>query len=206
MTVLGIAILTGFEPRLDKRMILGDLLALGSAICFGFYSVAGRAQRDEVPLFTYAATVYGLAAAWLAVPGWMLYTPGTVTWRCGLAVLAAGVFPLATGHTLYNGALRRLHPTIVNIIATQEVTGGVILGVLVLGEMPTTTTLLGAAVAIAGFAWTLRLQALRQPVQPALSPGVHRAIMQMPTQGQARALPLPQSYMGFVYGFRSVGV
>jgi drug/metabolite transporter (DMT)-like permease len=155
LTVIGIGILTGFEPTLERRMILGDLLALGGAICFGLYSVAGRSQRGKVPLFTYAATVYGIAAVWLMIPAWLAYRPGTLGGTAVLAVLGAGVFPLGIGHTLYNAALRRLHPTIVNVIATQEVTGGVLLGVLLLGEIPSASTLIGSAVALAGVIWTL---------------------------------------------------
>ena len=49
---------------MDGRMLLGDLLALGSAITFGLYSVAGRSQRERYGLFTYTGTVYGLAALW----------------------------------------------------------------------------------------------------------------------------------------------
>ncbi len=41
-------------------MLLGDLMALGSAVTFGLYSVAGRSQRERYGLFTYAGTVYGL--------------------------------------------------------------------------------------------------------------------------------------------------
>lgn len=155
IVVVGIGVMTGFEPTLDGRMIVGDLLAFGSAISFGLYSVAGRARRGETPLFTYAATVYGCAALWLALPGWMAYQSGTLTWRASLAVLVASIFPLGIGHTLYNAALRRLHPTIVNVIATQEVTGGILLGALLLGEIPGRSTIVGSVVALSGVIWTL---------------------------------------------------
>jgi len=57
---------------------------------------------------------------------------------------------LALGHTLYNAALRRTHATYVNLIATQEVTGGIILGYLFLGEVPTLSSFLGAVITLAG--------------------------------------------------------
>lgn len=155
LAVIGIGIMTGFEPAMDRHMLLGDALALGSAICFGLYSVAGRSERDRVPLVTYAATVYGIGALWMIVPAWIAYQPGTMGVSTGLAVLGAAVFPLAIGHTLYNAALRRLHPTLANVMATQEVTGGVVLGILLLGEIPSPSTLIGASVALAGVIWTL---------------------------------------------------
>lgn len=155
VTVAGIAILAGFEPRLDGRMILGDLLALASAITFGLYSVAGRSQRERYGLFTYTGAVYGLAALWALPAAVLNFTPAGYNARSLLALLGAGLIPLGTGHTLYNAALRRTHATTVNLIATQEVTGGVLLGVLFLSQIPQVNEIVGAAVALAGIALVL---------------------------------------------------
>src|SRR5579883_1068179 len=71
VAIVGLAILVGFEPRYTscslngQCMILGDGLALLSALCFGIYSVAGRGERARHPLFRYTTNVYGLAALWL---------------------------------------------------------------------------------------------------------------------------------------------
>lgn len=149
VAVVGVAILAGFEPALTPRMLLGDLLALGSAVCFGFYSVFGRSQRTRYPLFTYAFTVYALAALWLlpvaAASFQPVYSPVAI-----LAIVFLGVFPLGLGHTLYNAALRQVHAAYANLIATQEVTGGIILGLLILGEMPSINSIVGALVAMIG--------------------------------------------------------
>ncbi len=150
--VAGIAVMAGFEPRMNRRMLCGDLLALGSAVMFGFYSIAGRSQRDRYPLLTYAGAVYAAAAFWaLPAAAWRFdpaaWTPGTAA-----AVAALGLIPLGAGHTLYNAALRRTHAAVVNLIASQEVTGGVILGILFLREIPTLHEILGAALALAGVA------------------------------------------------------
>jgi len=155
VTVAGIAILAGFEPRLNGRMIVGDLLALGAAITFGLYSVAGRSQRERYGLFTYAGTVYGMAALWMLPAAALSFVPSAFTPRVMLAVLGAGLLPLAAGHTLYNAALRRAHATVVNLIASQEVTGGVILGALFLGQIPHVNEIVGALVALAGIALVL---------------------------------------------------
>ena len=64
------------------------------------------------------------------------YTPAAIA-----SVLALGLLPLALGHTLYNAALRQTRATLVNLIATQEVTGGILLGIFFLGEFPTPTSL-----------------------------------------------------------------
>lgn len=155
VTVIGIAILAGLEPRLDGRMLLGNLLALVSALTYALYSIAGRSQRERYPLFTYAGTVYGLAALWALPAAALNFTPAGYTLKSVLALLGAGLIPLAAGHTLYNAALRRTHATIPNLIATQEVTGGMILGALLLAQVPQTNEVVGALVALVGVALVL---------------------------------------------------
>jgi drug/metabolite transporter (DMT)-like permease len=154
ITVVGVAILAGFEPRFSGRMLLGDALALVSAITFGLYSVAGRSERERYPLLHYAAGVYGLAALWLSGPA-LVYSAGGYGWRQILALLGLGLLPTALGHTLYNAALRRIHATYCNLIATQEVTGGVILGIVLLGETPGWTSIAGVATTLVGIATVL---------------------------------------------------
>jgi drug/metabolite transporter (DMT)-like permease len=152
VTVAGITVLAGLEPRLDGRMIIGDLLAVGSAVTFGLYSVAGRSQRERYGLFTYVGTVYGLAALWMLPAAALFFTPAGYQGPSLLALLGARLLPLGAGHTLYNAALRHTHATTVNLIATQEVTGGVLLGALLLGQIPQANEIVGAAVALAGIA------------------------------------------------------
>ena len=150
ITVLGIGILAGFQPNFTRRMMFGDLLALGSAITFGLYSIAGRSQRHHFSLFTYAITTYGAAALWALPAALLTFTPGGYTPKTALSILGMGVFPLGLGHTLYNAALRRVHASYANVIATQEVTGGILLGALLLGEIPGVNEIVGVVVALLG--------------------------------------------------------
>lgn len=150
VAVLGIALLAGAEAEVTQRMIFGDLLALGSAICYGIYSIAGRSQKDRYPLFAYAGVVYLMATLWLLPTAVVNFSEGGYSWPAVLSVLALGIFPLGIGHTLYNAALRRVSATYVNIVATQEVTGGIILGILLLNEIPTWNSILGALITLAG--------------------------------------------------------
>ncbi len=150
ITVIGIAILAGFQPNFTKRMLFGDILALGSAITFGFYSVAGRSQRHHYSLFTYAITTYGAAALWAFPAAAFTFTSDGYTAKTIFSILGMGVFPLGFGHTLYNAALRRVHASYANVIATQEVTGGVVLGALLLGEIPGVNEIVGVIVALLG--------------------------------------------------------
>ncbi|MDQ3928305.1 MAG: DMT family transporter, partial [Chloroflexota bacterium] len=157
--VLGVAILAGLEPQMDLKMAFGDLLALFSAITFGLYSVAGRYERERYPLLVYASRVYMAAGLWL-VPFVLVSIPRTPPeaweWTKLGAIVAVGVLSGALGHTLYNAALRRVHAAYVNIIASQEVTGGIILSWLFLGQVPTANSLTGALVMLVGIGLVLR--------------------------------------------------
>ena len=154
VVIIGIGILVGFEPNLTREMLIGDLLALGSAITFALYTIFGRSERERYPLFTYAGLVYGTAALWL-----MPFAVATTTFMPQLpqiaSVIGLGLIPMAAGHTLYNAAVRRTHAAYANLIATQEVTGGVILGMLLLSEMPGPAALIGLAVTIGGITLVL---------------------------------------------------
>jgi len=154
VAVAGIAILVGLEPRLTPEMLFGDLLAVGSAVCLGFYSVIGRSQRARYPLLPYAFGAYGFAALWL-LPSAVLESSGAFAPAGVLSVVALGLLPLALGHTLYNASLRRVHAAYVNLIATQEATGGILLGWLALGEVPAPNAWAGWAVTLAGIALVL---------------------------------------------------
>lgn len=164
--VLGVAVLSGLDGRIDARGALGDLLAVGSAVAFGLYSVAGRRERDRQPLLRYAGAVYAASALWLVLPALLLGTRGFHGIAPTAAIVALGVFPLAVGHTLYNASLRRVHPTYVNLIATQEVTGGVLLAWFLLGEAPTAASVVGAVLTLAGVAIVLLVGERRPSVSP----------------------------------------
>ncbi|HLG61309.1 MAG TPA: DMT family transporter [Ktedonobacteraceae bacterium] len=163
VAIVGIAIMAGFQPHYTacslsgsgQCMILGDGMALLSGFCFAVYSVAGRGERDRHPLFRYTTNVYGLAALWLLPVTLYLAFQHAYPLRAVGAVIALGVLPLGFGHTLYNAAVRNVHATYANLIATQEVTGGIILGIWLLGEIPSITTIIGVVVTLVGIAGVL---------------------------------------------------
>jgi drug/metabolite transporter (DMT)-like permease len=159
VTVLGIAIVAGLEPTMTPRMAFGDFLALLSAITYAFYSVAGRYERTRYPLFVYASRIYAVAALWL-LPVALLAIPsapeGSWGWRQIASAVGLGIGPHALGHTLYNASLRRVHATYVNIIASQEVTGGILLAFFILGQTPSLNAVVGALVTLAGIALVLK--------------------------------------------------
>jgi len=158
VAVLGVALMAGFQPHYTscnlsstgQCMALGDGLAILSAICFAIYSVAGRRERERHPLLRYTLNVYGLAALWLLPATLLLAFRHPYPLTALAAIAALGIFPLGLGHTLYNAAVRKVHATYANLIATQEVTGGIILGIFLVGEIPSLLTVLGVVVTLVG--------------------------------------------------------
>ena len=160
VTVVGIAVLALGKASAAQapNPLLGDALALGAAMAFGLYSVAGRYERAHTGLFPYAAGVYSAAALWL-LPTVALNWPsdaGSISWGAWAAIGALGLLPLGLGHTLYNAGLRLLPATVVNVIATQEVTGGVLLSWLLLGIAPAGNEIAGVLVTLVGIVLVLR--------------------------------------------------
>jgi drug/metabolite transporter (DMT)-like permease len=152
VVIVGVGVQAGLEPMLTPRMLIGDGLALLTAITYALYSVIGRSQRERYALMPYALAVFGAAALWLVPAGLLTFTPASYGPRQILALVGLGLIPLAAGHTLYNAALRRTHATYVNLVTSQEVTGSILLGVLLLGQMPTVNAVIGAAITLAGVA------------------------------------------------------
>ncbi|MFN3332765.1 MAG: EamA family transporter, partial [Caldilinea sp.] len=106
--------------------------------------------RHRMSLLVYAGAVYLVGGLWLAPLAALNFSAGGYTPLAVISIMALAVVPLGLGHTLYNAALRRMRATSVNLIATQEVTGGIVLGVLLLGEVPSLITLGGIAVTLVG--------------------------------------------------------
>ncbi|GCE25475.1 hypothetical protein KDA_09590 [Dictyobacter alpinus] len=156
IAVVGVAIMAGFEPHYTsctlngQCMILGDGLALLSGLCYGIYSIMGRSERARHPLFRYTSHVYGLAALWLLPITLFFAFKHPYPLPALGAIAALGIFPLGLGHTLYNAALRKVHATYANLIATQEVTMGIALSVIFLHDIPSLSTIIGVLITLGG--------------------------------------------------------
>lgn len=154
LVILGIIILTGFEVKLTPQMVLGDIMALLSALALAIYSVIGRSERKNFPLLKYVFWVYFTCALFLlvwALPSFKIPS----SWTSWLVLVLLGLMPTTLGHTLYNAGIRYIHPTYANLISTQEVTGGVILGALIFGEVPSISTIAGILVMFLGLSIVL---------------------------------------------------
>ncbi len=96
-----------------------------------------------------------MGALWALPAALLNITPAGYNPSSLLALLGAGLVPLGFGHTLYNAAVRKTHATVANLIATQEVTGGILLGALFLSQIPQANEIAGALIALLGIALVL---------------------------------------------------
>lgn len=148
--------------------LLGDLLAFGGGIAAAVYFLAGRGYRRRLGLVAYVTPVYASASLFLALFLVLLPAPhgGPVLGyplREHLIFLALAVVPMILGHTILNWALRYVTAPIIATTILGEPIGASLLALLLLGEAPGVSTLLGGGLVLAGIA----LVALTTPPPPA---------------------------------------
>jgi drug/metabolite transporter (DMT)-like permease len=133
------------------RALLGDALAFAGSAAMGGYLLLGRVARRRLPVSTYAASVYGVAAAVL-LPACLLTGAALGGYRAGswlaLAAIVAG--PQLLGHTVFNGLLASVRATVVAVAILVEPVGATALAWLLLDELPAAAFWLGAPLVLAG--------------------------------------------------------
>ena len=124
--------------------ILGDLLAFAGAVAIVGYMLAGRRLRRHVPALSYNSAVYSvtavilLIAAILAGDPFTGYTPQTYLWLAMVALV-----PQVIGHSLLNWSLAHVTATAVAIAVMAEPVIATAAAVIILGEAPPLTSVIG---------------------------------------------------------------
>jgi drug/metabolite transporter (DMT)-like permease len=174
---LSVAVVGGFIIGLGDTAqgsrsapLLGDLLALLGAFMVTGYWLIGRRMRSSQSLTAYVAIVYGTAALVLLMMVGVArqslsgYDPIIYLWLVLLALV-----PQLIGHSSFNWALARLPAVSVAVATLGEPIGASILAYFLLGEAPTTLTMLGAVLVLTGIALTLRAQPNAEPARNQLA-------------------------------------
>jgi drug/metabolite transporter (DMT)-like permease len=133
------------------RALLGDAMAFAGSAAMAGYLLLGRAARRRLPVATYAASVYGVAAA-VGLPACLLTGAALGGYPAGswlaLAAIVAG--PQLLGHTVFNALLASVSATVVAVAILAEPVGATALAWLLLDELPAATFWLGAPAVLAG--------------------------------------------------------
>lgn len=149
VAVLGAGVMSG--GALDAGNVVGDLLALLGGLLASLYLLVGRRVRRRVSIGPYGALVCLSCALWLVPAAFVVNASlvgySTATWLA-LAGLALG--PQLIGHIGLNYAVRFLPAATVSAVVLLEPVGAALLGVAVLGEIPSVWEMAGAAVVLVG--------------------------------------------------------
>jgi drug/metabolite transporter (DMT)-like permease len=144
--------------------LLGDLLALGGAICGSGYMLIGRKLRPHLQLLPYISIAYGTAAVILVVI--MLGAGHPVVGYPGSAYfwfLMLALFPQLIAHSTFNWALGYLPAAYVSITTLGEPIGSTILAFILLGEQPTGWMLVGGLLILGGIVVASRREQSASP-------------------------------------------
>jgi drug/metabolite transporter (DMT)-like permease len=154
----------------DPSALLGDALAFAGSVAMAGYLLLGRVARRRLPVSTYAASVYGVAAAVL-LPACLLTGAALGGYRAGswLALAAVVAGPQLLGHTVFNGLLARVSATVVAVAILAEPVGATALAWWLLDELPAAAFWLGAPLVLAGVWLTVTGERERVGTVPAAS-------------------------------------
>lgn len=137
----------------DLRMgnLYGDLLSLLGALSLALYLIAGRRLRKGLSLLEYVTPLYATSTLILLlgclITGLNLYPYPPKEY---LLFLSIAFIPMILGHTLFNWALRYIEAPIVSVSLLGEPIGASLLALLILGEVPPPSTIVGGAITLIG--------------------------------------------------------
>jgi drug/metabolite transporter (DMT)-like permease len=131
--------------------LLGDALAFAGSAAMAVYLLLGRVVRRRLPVSTYAAAVYGTAAAVL-LPLCLVTGASLGGYPAGSWLALAGVVagPQLLGHTVFNSLLSSVSATVVSVVLLVEPIIATVLAWWVFGELPATGFFLGAPLVLVG--------------------------------------------------------
>ena len=130
----------------------GNLLALVGAVMAAAYVLAGRSLRQRISLVPYVVVVYvACSVVLLAIAVGQNAPLVDYPRREWLLFIGMAIGPGIFGHTVINWALAHVESGVVSVSLLGEPVGSTLLALLLLpGEIPTPTTVVGGAVVLFG--------------------------------------------------------
>jgi drug/metabolite transporter (DMT)-like permease len=160
LALAGVCLISRGDWSVSGRALAGDGLALGGALTYALYLVAGRALRPALGALRYNLTVFAQAALALAVLAAATHIPLVgFPLRVWLLLGALAAAPTLLGHALANYSLGRLTATTVGLAYLLEPVGATAIGYLWLHQVPTAAEVGGGIITLAGLALYLGVRA-----------------------------------------------
>ena len=157
VALAGIVLINYGGYTFGSRAILGDVLALVAGFAMGGYLIIGGQLKARIDILTYLTIIYSVSAIMLLVAtvsfGYSLTGYSSTTYLM-LVLLAIG--PQLIGHSSFNLAVRLIPVTFVSVAILGEPVGATLLGLLILGEVPTAIEMAGGILVLIGIFTVLR--------------------------------------------------
>lgn len=151
-----------FAENLALAHTLGNALAVASGVAFAAMTVALRRQKDTSPV---ESIILGnLLAALIGLP-WLWQAPALNATGWG-ALLALGIVQLGVSYWLYARAIRHVTALEAVLIPVIEPILNPLWVLLVMGERPSSTALLGGAVVLLAVTARAWIAVRTQPPSP----------------------------------------
>ncbi|MBC8059650.1 MAG: DMT family transporter [Clostridiaceae bacterium] len=138
-----------FLDHLNGNGVLGNIVAVGSGVCFGFFAIFMRMQKDGSPIES--VLLGNILTAVIAIPFMFKSPPNTQGW---IYLLIMGVVQLGIPYILYSMAIKHVTALEAILIPVIEPILNPVWVFLMIGETPGPWAILGGAIVI--IAVTLR--------------------------------------------------
>ena len=148
-----------FSGGLESGSMAGNVLAVLSGIAFGANSVVLRAQKDNNPadIMIFAHLICVLCS----IPFFILYPPDLTVKNCA-CMSFMGIFQIGIASALFAYGIKRISALQSMLISAIEPVLNPVWVLLVTGERPTSSALLGGTIILAAVVFSSTLSALRR--------------------------------------------
>jgi len=130
-----------FLDKLDPRGVLGNLLAIGSGVCFALLTVFMRMQKDGSPMES--ILLGNLLTAVIGIPFIAFGVPDAFDW---LILLVMGILQLGIPYVLYSRAIKHVTALESVLISGIEPILNPFWVFLLIGEVPGPLALVGGCI------------------------------------------------------------
>ncbi len=154
---MGLVVLGGAGVAFGGPNIRGDLLIVGSAVAWSVYTVGSRRLVHRYGSLAVTGWTLWVGTACLTLWGlpWVWTTPfGRISVGTWWSVFYAGVFAISIAYTLWYRGVRRLGNARTAGYANVVPVVALVVAWLWLGEVPSRSQLLGAAIILVGLSLT----------------------------------------------------
>jgi drug/metabolite transporter (DMT)-like permease len=132
-----------FVDELNMEGILGNLLAAGSGICFAFFTVLMRMQKEGSPIES--VLLGNIITAVVGIPFIFSDMPGTTGW---INLVVLGVVQLGLPYILYAKAIKHVTALEASLIPVIEPLLNPVWVFLFIGEVPGLWALVGGIIVV----------------------------------------------------------